>query len=379
MRPVAVRILVPPATAPRGTPGGWLEAARAAVAERHRLEFLDVGATDVVVVSDPAADRPFGERLRELAADAIRVGGVRQTGLIVLGGGSMPLARRDDYEAFLAAARMQSEAALANSYYSADAIALPDARMVADVPDLPSDNALPRWLAERAGIPVRDLRDRRRLAMDVDSPLDVLLLARDRACPPELRVLAREIEAAHPAVAKAMTAVGAVMTDRRAELVVAGRTSASILRWLERNAACRVRALVEERGLRASSALALGDEDSYSPPSNSAPTARQRPPRSVLGQILDARGPDQLGDVLADLGDAAILDSRVLLAHRLGADETGWPAATDRFASDLLASDRVDDPWLRALTAAAATAPIPILLGGHSLVGPGLPLLRPNT
>ena len=66
---------------------------------------------------------------------------------------------------------------------------------------------------------------------------------------------------------------------------------------------------------------------------------------------------------------------RVLLAHRFGADERDWPPAEDRFASDLLLPDRVADPWLRDLTASAAGARIPVALGGHTLVGPGLRLL----
>jgi len=65
----------------------------------------------------------------------------------------------------------------------------------------------------------------------------------------------------------------------------------------------------------------------------------------------------------------------VLLAPRLGADETAWPSAEDRFASDLLLPERVVDPWLRELTASAAAAPIPIVLGGHTLVGPGVRLV----
>ena len=149
------------------------------------------------------------------------------------------------------------------------------------------------------------------------------------------------------------------MADARAELVVSGRTSARELGWLERRTACRVRALVEERGLRAAGAR----------------PSTPRPPGSTLGMLLDRDGPDALGTILARLGDAAVVDSRVLIAHRLGPDERRWPTAEDRFASDLLLTDRVADPWLRALTVSAATAPIPVALGGHTLVGPGLRLV----
>jgi hypothetical protein len=75
------------------------------------------------------------------------------------------------------------------------------------------------------------------------------------------------------------------------------------------------------------------------------------------------------------MADAALIDSRVLLAHRLGGDERAWPSAEDRFASDLLAVPMVADSWLKALTAAAASAPIPVVLGGHTLVAPGVRLV----
>jgi hypothetical protein len=44
------------------------------------------------------------------------------------------------------------------------------------VPDLPGDNALPRWLEEVAGYQVDDLRGRWRLAIDIDGPLDLVLV-----------------------------------------------------------------------------------------------------------------------------------------------------------------------------------------------------------
>jgi hypothetical protein len=246
-------------------------------------------------------------------------------------------------------------AALANNRYSADIVAIGRVASLPPIPDLPGDNALPRWLEEVAGYRVDDLRRRWRLGFDLDGPLDLVLLG-DRG------------EGGDPGdalVAERSAAVRAVAADRRSELLVAGRTSASTLGWLERHAAARVRAWVEERGLRASSSLAqsrVGAGDG-------------RAPASLLGSTLDRDGPGSLGGHLARFADAAIVDSRVLLAHRLGGDEAGWPSAEDRFASDLLRADDVTDPWLRELTASAVAAPIPILLGGHTLVGPGVRLV----
>jgi hypothetical protein len=123
--------------------------------------------------------------------------------------------------------------------------------------------------------------------------------------------------------------------------------------------------VVEERGMRAASELASG-----------ATSARRiRPPASILGRTLAITGPEGLASLMEGLADGAVLDTRVLLADRLGPDERRWPAPEDRFASDLARTDDVRDPWLAALTRSAATAPIPILLGSHTLLGPGLPLV----
>ena len=197
-----------------------------------------------------------------------------------------------------------------------------------------------------------DLRRRWRLAIDFDSPLDVLLVvgAVD---------LGQDVDVA--AVRERVGKVRAVAADSSLELVVAGRTSATTLRWLEGNTASRTRALVEERGLRATGM----------PHGAGTP----RPPRSALGLVLDDRGPEALGSALAELGDGAVVDTRVLLAHRLGTDERAWPSPEDRFASDLLLADRIRDPWLQSLTASARDSAIPVLLGGHTLVGPGVRLL----
>jgi hypothetical protein len=67
------------------------------------------------------------------------------------------------------------------------------------------------------------------------------------------------------------------------------------------------------------------------------------------------------------MADAACIDSRVLVAH------TGsMPSREDRFNADLGRLDLIRDPVLHDLTAAAASAAIPVLLGGHALVSGGL-------
>jgi hypothetical protein len=277
------------------------------------------------------------------------------SGLVVLGAGSIVLATDDDLQALVSTAASGERRALTNNRYSSDVVALGDATVLESVPELRADNGLPRWLAESAGVAVEELADRERLGIDLDSPLDLELLRRHPNCPEALLDLARAEADRLARPAEAFEALRVLAGSSRAELLVAGRISASALRRLEQRTSCRVRALVEERGLRTA-------------------TAGQRPAASALGLLLDRDGPDAIGQLVGRLADGAIIDSRVLLAHRHGADERAWPSAEDRFASDLLQADRVRDPWLQQLTLHAWSHAVPIALGAHSLVGPGLGL-----
>jgi hypothetical protein len=340
---VTAVILHPGAGPDPGPLAAAFAAIRLANAERQAAGFGRAGAA-VEIAGDLVPGETFGGRVRSIAS------AVSADGLVLLGSGSIPLARSLDRRAFVAVAGGPAGHALANNRYSADVVAVAGTETLRAVPPIRADNGLPRWLAG-AGIEVADLRRRWRLQVDLDSPLDALLTAPG---PTE-----RFLEAAGVPLTRlhaALAGVVGVAGDARRELLVAGRTSAAGLAWLERSTASRTRALIEERGFRTR------------PP-------EQRAVRSTLGLVLDRDGPDAIGARLAELADAAVVDTRVLLAHRFGADEAGWPRAEDRFASDLLLPDRIEDPWLRALTASAVGAPIPILLGGHSLGGPGLRLV----
>ena len=146
-----------------------------------------------------------------------------------------------------------------------------------------------------------------------------------------------------------------ILRSRNAELVVAGRVPAASFAYLEEQAACRVRLYAEERGMRA------------------APANR---PRSLLADWVTEHGAASLVERLSDLGNAAIIDSRVVMAALVGSsDPAVWPADEDRFASDFADPSRVETEWLRELTTAAEAASVPIVLGAHTLVSDGLRIL----
>ena len=111
---------------------------------------------------------------------------------------------------------------------------------------------------------------------------------------------------------------------------------------LETETACRVRGLVEERGMRSSGSGQV--------------------PRSILATLMELSSPAELIAELARLGDAVVLDTRVLMAAVAGTvDPTTWPPEEERFASELVE--------------AAVTASVPMLFGGHALVSDGLRLI----
>ena len=88
---------------------------------------------------------------------------------------------------------------------------------------------------------------------------------------------------------------------------------------------------------------------------------------SLLGFYLGEVGAERFFVTLEELADAAFLDTRVLLAHR------GIEASrADRFLSDVGRHEAIEEPFLRQFTEAAGRAPIPVMLGGHSLVSGGL-------
>src|SRR2546426_4277462 len=153
--------------------------------------------------------------------------------------------------------------------------------------------------------------------MDIASPSDLAVLALTGEGGPRLRDYLRSLESETHSTGQALSLTAyqrvlPLLTDREAQIVVAGRVGSHSWKYLERETACRVRLFAEERGLESDGRALTG-------------TAR-----SLVGFFIEAAGIDRLFELLPLLGDAAFIDTRVLLAH-FGIEAT----REDRFQSDL--------------------------------------------
>lgn len=297
------------------------------------------GSAVQVELDPPGEAFHFGRRLVELIT---RYGMQR---CFYLGGGAGPLLPAADMAEIARAMLAADRLLVTNNFYSSDFAAFGPTSALLDQPLPDNDNELAWLLGEDAGLPIRELPRNGGSQFDVDTPMDLLALA----VHPEAGPFTKECLAGLDLDTAAVEAVLPLMLDREATIVVAGRLSSATWGYLERETACSTRVLSEERGMRASGRQARGEV------------------RSLLGYYLDAVGLERFFGTLATMGQALLLDSRVIWAHR-----GLWPSAADRFHSDLRQLGQITDPFVRDLTQAAMEAPIPVIMGGHSLVSGGI-------
>lgn len=281
----------------------------------------------------------FGKRLRDL----VRRYCMKR--VFYLGGGSAGLLNLRQMAQIVDDLHHDEQVLITNNFYSTDFAAFAPAAALESVTPPANDNDLGWTLAEHAGLPNRSLPRCAATLLDVDTPIDLMTMACHPAIGPHTRAYLESLALDVSHIQRAV----AVFVDRDAEAIIAGRVGAETWAYLERETACRTRIFAEERGMRASGRL------------------RQGTVRSLLGEYLRLVGAQRFFETLAQMGQAAFIDSRVILAH-LGV----WPSAADRYNSDLLRPECIADPFVREFTAAATTAPISVVLGGHSLVSGGL-------
>ncbi len=305
-----------------------------------------------VIRDDDATDQAFhfGERLAAL------IERYRLEPVMYFGGGSAPLIDHAvsgmivgllDRAGDPKSAAIPSHIVLTNNLHSSDWAAI--SRVDAALPVIRQarrDNSL-AWLLQESGeYDVRVLSGvRPATSMDLDTPSDLALIAHHPDLLPRLRQTVSDERLSRIPVADLLR----VAAKEGSTLALIGRVSPLAWQALNKVTHCWTRVIAEERGMVASGRQERGEV------------------RSVLIPWIRARGLAGFFDDLGEMADAAIFDSRVLFAAR-----GIHPDASDRFASDLFWLDAIRDPWLRDFTKAAADAPIPVVLGGHSIVAGGL-------
>ncbi|MCA9823887.1 MAG: hypothetical protein KC482_00955 [Dehalococcoidia bacterium] len=279
----------------------------------------------------------YAERLRGI---------VRQYGLAkpaVIGSGALPLLREAEFGFVAEQLNQRDGRFVTNNFFSADLTGWTPGDAIEGVSKFDRDNVLPRRLRDEAGlVPVVMPRTTATL-FDIDTPADLTVLALSEATPPAIRGAMEELVLP----VERFRAVMPLLCDRTAEILVAGRIGSQTWQHLERETACRVRILSEERGLAAAGI--------------------EHRPVSLLGFLYEELGADRLMERLCETADAVLLDLRVLLAH-LGVEAS----REDRFQADCFNWEAIANPTLAGLTKAAGEAPRPVLLGGHTLVAGGL-------
>lgn len=285
-----------------------------------------------VLENDPPGDWHFGACFGELILRH------RADRVLYLASGAGFLFSDEDWHRLLSAELARPFTVL-NNFYSTDlALICPPW----PIPDLSRDNLLGIRLWQ-AGYACYELPRCAATQLDIDTPGELQILALH----PELPFCVREaLEGVPTDRAKGLLEA---IVDPEAEVVLIGRVSGHLLRYLDQEAACRFRVLSEERGMEASGRAERGAV------------------LSLLGLWAERVEPAGLVRALSRLGDVVVWDIRVLMGH-LGV----WPPPEERYACDLLEPEKVSDPRLRELVQACRESPTPFLLGGHSLVSGGM-------
>jgi hypothetical protein len=331
----------------------WVQVARRAAArdllsqlagqpQVERVIVLSPYSTDLdgILDFDHVITPPGPAHVGRALAEVVARFDIRR--LLYLGGGSAPLL--DDLSLSWAIDQLaQAESAVVtNNLFASDWAGIAPATAVVHWQErLPRDNMLGWVLSSEGGLPAETLAPSAASRLDIDTPGDLLTLALHPAVKPHLRRALDSMSLDTTVLQRAL----AVLATPASQVFIAGRLAPEAWSALNEVTRCWIRVIAEERGMVSSGRLARGEV------------------YSILGEMADLVGLPALFERLAQQASAALIDSRVLMAHR-GA----WPSEADRFASDLGLVDQIQDPWLRSFTAQAVEADLAVVLGGHGLL-----------
>ena len=207
-------------------------------------------------------------------------------------------------------------------------------------------------LSEGKGTSVIEIPRSAETQFNIDIPSDLATLSLVEKSGPKLKSFITQQTDQLDRAVKAQWNASQHFLKRDSEVFIYGRTSSRVWSYLETEAACKIRIISEERGLK------------------SAPQGHQA--KSILAYLIRAYGPQEVFcKLLPQFCSAAFVDLIPIIEHMNIAC-----SRNDRFLADLLQHDAIDNEELREIIVAINQSPIPIAIGGHSLVSSSLEILN---
>lgn len=335
-------------------PVAWVQAARRAAAadllaqlasqsliERIILVTPEAEGLPTAVISHLVTTPPGPVHVGRQLAQLVKQFQIER--LLYLGGASAPLLSNELLTGIVGQLATADGAILTNNRFASDWAAITPAYKVIEWRErLPKDNMLGWVLSTEAGLTGQAQPATAATRLDIDTPTDLLTLRLH----PHTKLHLRRCLAGLPLDTGRLERALAVLARPASRVFIAGRLGPEV--WLALNRATQawLRVISEERGLVSSGRQERGEA------------------RSFVAEFIEAAGMERFFTLLAEWADAAFMDTRVLMAH----GGRPQPDQTSRFASDLGQPEWIEEPRLRDFTRLASAAPIPIVLGGHSLV-----------
>lgn len=297
--------------------------------------FESLGAQ--VIAIEATEEFHFGDRLKRIIHE------YSLESAVYFGSGSGMLLTAGQLEDIVKFAQRAQTAALFNNFYSCDFAVFTDTSSLLPLPLPEKDNGIGFLLAD-SGVNCYSLPRSLASQFDLDTPIDLLLLKEAGRGGPQLQEFLDKQTFEHPSLRQ----VTELLIERTVLVYLVGRVSPATWQTFGQQVACRTAGMIEGRGMKAH--------------------ADRQP--SVLSSLFRERGFGDFFSALENSTDAAIIDSRPLLALN-----GSLPSPHERFSSDLFRVSELKDPVWIEFTQRALDCSIPILLGGHSLVSGGLYLL----
>jgi hypothetical protein len=300
-----------------------------------------LGQSPVILETGPhLVSTTFGEKIRSI----IERHGMET--VLYFGGGSGVFMDVEDMAGMARAALSSPGALWVNNFYSTDFAGFNTVQALPAIDRCQRDNYLGWVLGRETGMKVYVLPPNLMTRFDIDSPADLgtLKIYRKKAGRHLGEFLSGVILDSLP-----LHEIMDVLVNRDRKILIIGRVPLDAASFFDRETACHVNFYIEGRGMEAREG-SKGDHI-----------------WSLIGKSVEEMGLSRFFDCLAGEADAVIMDTRVCFRHL-----RFHPSRRDRFFSDLLWPDRIEDGFLQSFTRRAIESSVPFLLGGHTLVSGAL-------